>query len=652
MKIDIHSLRQSAYRPEIDGLRALAVVAVITNHFNKGILPSGYLGVDIFFVISGYVVTASLYERRNASLANFLLDFYARRIKRILPALVACTVLTSLVICLFDPTPRISLKTGSASLLGLSNLYLLQQATDYFSPAAEANAFTQTWSLGVEEQFYLISPWLLWLGDIGKLHSDSGHPRRLLWLLSLLSAMSLFGFVYLYGTNQPAAYFMMPTRLWELGAGAIAFLATGLSRGHFATPQTRLNSTALLLLVLGSLFIPADYPVLATMLSVLLTVLLVVAIHSNGLAFKILTTPGAQFVGKISYSLYLWHWSVLILCRLTLGIAWWSVPILVALMFSLSYASYKFLELPLRHAIWDNRNWKVVGYGLALSVISVGVVSTLSSNHKQLLQIDFPPAFVRLKSTNFKFESTCVVDGKEKSIRSGIFDQCTVAPTQRNGRTIWVLGDSHAGHLQGMFYSVHDQTAMGVHLIETPGVPFPVSRNAISEVREEIFEEIIRRAKKGDIVAVSRLFFDRSTGLEMADLADWYTDLTNLAHYLTPRDIRLVVIGPPPMFKFEFIGSCVLSSTNNHSACDAAREKMSPRIENVERALENATKSASNAFVFKPFSLLCPATSEQCSPMKNGDLLYRDKDHLNSLGSASISDGFIVFLREHGLLQE
>jgi len=142
-----------AYRPEIDGLRALAVIAVIIDHFNKALLPSGYLGVDIFFVISGYVISSSLYNSSAKSFGDFITGFYSRRLKRLVPALVVCILATGILICLFDPNPRASLRTGELALFGLSNIYLLRQATDYFGASAQLNAFTHTWSLGVEEQF-------------------------------------------------------------------------------------------------------------------------------------------------------------------------------------------------------------------------------------------------------------------------------------------------------------------------------------------------------------------------------------------------------------------------------------------------------------------------------------------------------------------
>ena len=153
--------KRSRYRPEIDGLRAFAVVAVIINHFNKDILPGGYLGVDIFFVISGYVITSSLFGRPSKDFKDFISGFYERRIKRLVPALSAFVLITSIAICLFNPAPGLSLRTGLTSLFGLSNLYLLKQSTDYFAQSTELNVFTHTWSLGVEEQFYIIFPIVL-----------------------------------------------------------------------------------------------------------------------------------------------------------------------------------------------------------------------------------------------------------------------------------------------------------------------------------------------------------------------------------------------------------------------------------------------------------------------------------------------------------
>ena len=150
--------RKNIYRNEIDGLRAVAVLSVIINHFNKDILPSGYLGVDIFFVISGYVITASLVRRENKNFKEYITSFYERRIKRIIPLLTIFVVITSILICIFNAFPIFSLRTGFASLLGVSNILLFKISEGYFTPSSNLDPFNHTWSLSVEEQFYFLYP--------------------------------------------------------------------------------------------------------------------------------------------------------------------------------------------------------------------------------------------------------------------------------------------------------------------------------------------------------------------------------------------------------------------------------------------------------------------------------------------------------------
>lgn len=311
------------YRPEIDGFRALAVIAVILNHIHSDLLPSGYLGVDIFFVISGYVITGSIKNREAKSVREHLSGFYMRRIKRLFPALITCILLTSLLICLFNPNPADSLNTGMAALLGGSNLYLFQRATDYFASSTQLNVFTHTWSLGVEEQFYFFYPIFLWyalkpapnnkrlltvflaffcfLGlalIVSKIVTGSSlgilpggittlipvipyglvactiplaaylkpwrnQQRNGITLLLGLTVLSLCFYLFTYDRNFPAAYFLMPARLWELSAGCLLFL--WLNRdGRFQPISLAPNLLASLLV--ASLFLPLALGKLATVL--------------------------------------------------------------------------------------------------------------------------------------------------------------------------------------------------------------------------------------------------------------------------------------------------------------------------------------------------------------------------------------------------
>ncbi|MGB7249718.1 MAG: acyltransferase, partial [Phormidesmis sp.] len=466
----------SSYRAEIDGLRAIAVIAVIINHFDKGLLPSGYLGVDIFFVISGFVITSSLARRPAKSFGDFLLGFYTRRIKRLIPALVSFVLIASFLICLFNPDPTDSLKTGGTALLGLSNIALFRSATDYFAASSEMNVFTHTWSLGVEEQFYFLFPFLIWFSGFGRLYKGS---RNLLCLIGALSVASLICFVYLYQTNQPAAYFLMPTRLWEMGAGCLLFLGLQQSNRFSQTLQSFPPLVAIAAII-GVLLLPLQFAVSATVAIVVLTAVLITCLHPGTAGYELLTRRRVVYIGLISYSLYLWHWAVLALSRWTLGIHWWSVPFQVALILILSVASYRYIETPLRRSSWSAWRWQTIGYGVSASLCTaliVGVLNTSSSAFllKGVSDIPAPPDFFPLENSQLTFDPTCVINGKERPLTDRTFQRCTAEPRAEGGQMIWAAGDSHIGHLQGLFRSVRDKTGLGVHLIETPGIFFPMT---------------------------------------------------------------------------------------------------------------------------------------------------------------------------------
>ena len=194
------NLRLTEYRKDIDGLRAIAIIAVIINHLNKNILENGYLGVDIFFVISGFVITRSLLlNSKEQKFSDFIIDFYLKRIKRIIPALIFFVLIMSILIFLFIPLPGPSLKTGIFSLLGLSNIFLYNQSIDYFASSADLNIFTNTWSLGVEEQFYIFYPFLFWF--IFKKKSIQLSRKYLIFVMSSLSFISLLHlFIFIIST--------------------------------------------------------------------------------------------------------------------------------------------------------------------------------------------------------------------------------------------------------------------------------------------------------------------------------------------------------------------------------------------------------------------------------------------------------------------
>ena len=634
------------------------MVAVIVNHFNESLLPSGHLGVDIFFVISGYVITASLAGRKSTGFADFLLQFYARRIKRLAPALIACVVLTAIIICLFDYTPGKSLATGLASLVGLSNLQLFQEATDYFASSTKFNVFTQTWSLGVEEQFYLIFPALLWITGFA-----SGNPRRkkvLLATLGVLFAGSLLAFIVLSRTNSPAAYFLMPARLWELAAGCLVYVGLH-DQSPFPPAETQAESAigrmapaAILVLLVAGLWASSTAGVYATIGVVGLTAFLLASLRPHTPAFELLTQPVVVKIGLISYSLYLWHWSVLSLGRWTVGIHGWSAPIQIVLMLAAAVASYHYVERPLRRAEWSSQSWKTISYGAGGLVTAAAIILLLHAYSSLLFirnyNVVVPPERYPLIGSGLPFNPTCVVDGAARVLKSNTFELCTVAPATAKGQTIFALGDSHAGALQGLLYGLHEKLGMGIHLVETPGVPFPMNRDALFPLRQILYDKIMERIRPRDIVLVTRLYLDRThSNAPRDDLRPWYSDVKKLGDELGAKGIHLVIVGPMPIFHFDKVGLC-RPGPANINVCAVPRNALAPKIDAVQVALEDLARRSSNIHIFEPFRILCPEKDAMCTPVKDGIALFWDTDHVNTFGALSLTDDFARFLGKSGLI--
>jgi peptidoglycan/LPS O-acetylase OafA/YrhL len=458
-----------SYRPDVDGLRALAVIAVIINHFDKVLLPSGYLGVDVFFVISGFVITSSLAAHPGRTCGDFLTWFYSRRIKRIIPALVTFVFVAALLTSALSPHPVVSLKTAIASLFGFSNLYLLKRATDYFAASSDFNVFTHTWSLGVEEQFYLFYPLVAWLAGFGRLAATGS--RNLRWVIGPLAIASLASFLYLYQHHQPAAYFLMPTRLWELTAGCLIFVETR-EAGRLRYFQ-RLPPLLITACLVGVLFVPLSHAVVATVAVVSLTAVLIASLRPGTAAYALFTRREVVYVGLISYSLYLWHWGVLSLSRWTIGIHWWSVPFQAAAMLGLSAASYRWVERPLRSATWSrHRGWTIV-YGVSLSALTCALVFAELRNPQYLnLDARFPSKLYlqlahegRLDATSAsRLDATSApadgghVEEKGCHVSSGLtrswMEDCLMkdarpATVGAAGGRVFLVGDSHANHYVG-----------------------------------------------------------------------------------------------------------------------------------------------------------------------------------------------------------
>ena len=447
IKKDKSSIK-SRYRPEIDGLRAFAVVAVIINHFNKEILPNGYLGVDIFFVISGFVITSSLYLRPSKNFKDFISGFYERRIKRLVPALSIFVLIMSILICFFNPNSLLSLETGLFSLFGLSNIYLLKHSTDYFAQSTQLNVFTHTWSLGVEEQFYILFPLLIWFSGFGR--QTKNGVRNLFLILSSLTIASLIGFLFLYPINQSAAYFLMPTRFWEMASGSLLFI--GLRKSKYIEQfLEKVPPILSLTLIIGVMYLPISLATISTIAVVILSLFLIDSLKKGTALYTFFTNPKVVYIGQISYSLYLWHWGVLAISRWTIGIYWWTVPFQVVIIFGLAVASYKYIETPLRKDNWFAKRWKTF-------VVSGGVLLAISTSIQLARKFPLLRTNLFLGSSQF-WQSTWWRDSDGKYIEYchvqeefniSKIEECLGQPRSDNAKgNAFIIGDSHARNYVG-----------------------------------------------------------------------------------------------------------------------------------------------------------------------------------------------------------
>ena len=432
-----------SYRADIDGLRALAVVAVIINHVDSSLLSSGHLGVDIFFVISGFVITLSLFRYHAANpgvgFLKFLADFYSRRLKRLMPALAFCVLITSLIVICVSISPQDSLSTGKFALVGLSNIYLYNIGTNYNAAEAGANAFLQTWSLGVEEQFYFLFPAILWI----LLRFHGYRVSKIFLVISVLSCLSFVNYVHLAKTDYWAAFFLMPSRFWELGAGVLTCLA--LSQRQITMRWPRLMAAAqpvLLFALLASLFAPLAKAGQMTPVVVVTTSALIYAGQNNYSHLNPLLFRPSILLGNISYSLYLWHWSILYIAR-SLGLhqGWLNQITIVALSLVVGYASHRYIENPFRHAKWGVANASILGKGIAIPAV---LISAIAISQRLILSI-YPAQQQEIFRQQNLIGSTmkpCHISVVTQASIGNKIAQCI--PLAPNRRHAVIIGNSHS----------------------------------------------------------------------------------------------------------------------------------------------------------------------------------------------------------------
>lgn len=454
------------YRPEIDGLRTIAVIPVILSHAGIALFSGGFVGVDIFFVISGYLITTILFNEIDAGTFD-IVNFYERRARRILPALFL-VMLLSLPFAWFWLLPQ-DLASFAKSVMAVSvygSNFLFWKESGYFATAAQLKPLLHTWSLAVEEQFYIFFPILL------VLLSKFGKRWDILIILAGAVAslvLSQWGVVH----NPDATYFLLPTRAWELAIGSLVAFYWGANGGNslpaWANHILSLIGIALILFAILAFSETTPFPGFYALLPTVGAALLIVCAMPNTLVGKLLGTRIFVGVGLISYSAYLWHQPLFAFARHGFGISS-NKPIFIALsiltMF-LSYLSWRFVELPFRDRSKVSKK-QIFSFSIAGSAFFLGVgalaygtdgfVNRMNADQKKFADFfeDSSPrrAYEAREGVERAYRFDCNFKDIAKE-RAGaptnvplakISTDCFTRDAQFR-KSVFIWGDSHAQHL-------------------------------------------------------------------------------------------------------------------------------------------------------------------------------------------------------------
>lgn len=639
------------YRSDIDGLRAIAVLAVVFYHLFPEWVSGGYVGVDVFFVISGFLITGIIYKSLQQGRFTFK-DFYARRIRRIFPALVLV-----LGFCLWYgwysllPEEYVSLnRLIAASGAFIANFVLWEKTVEhggYFNTAAELKPLLHLWSLSIEEQFYLIWPPLcLWLYK-----SKSSLLKVALGIAAVSLGLNLFMI-----EKYPAATFYLPhTRFWELMLGGVLAVVTLPDLKKWREPASVLG---LLLLLFGIFsFTSADpFPGWRALLPTVGTFLLIAAGPQAWVNRRLLSLKTLVFVGLISYPLYLWHWPLFSFSRieniepLTLG---YRFGLLIASLV-LAWGTYQFIEKPIRHAKNPWRAYVTAGALAGLAAICIAA--------KIFMKIDLP---TRLMNANAKatvsslslgegldVDNTCFLNPEEQKLTSDCHSDKREKPVNV------VYGDSRANAIfSGLYHSSLPGERWSV-LARRGCAPLSGFKRdkatAESDAQEcdklnSVALQVLEQNKHIKVVLIAMAARVIDETLEMAEKdngAAFYNALIETIRRLEASGKKIFWLEDNPyMVDPQYCLKKILNQKNHsQESCGISAARHEEQYKNYYAFMLKLKNKFPNVTFFDPTNLLCQ--DGFCPMLKDGKFLYSDKDHYSDFGSTQIATNIIQTLSE------
>jgi peptidoglycan/LPS O-acetylase OafA/YrhL len=635
------------YRPDIDGLRSVAVLGVVFYHAGLG-FPGGFVGVDVFFVISGYLIT-SLIQKELQSECFSMVNFWARRARRILPALAA--MVAAVLVCgwfLMLPADFETLGKQTLALIFFSSNIKFWMESGYFDSLASEKPLLHTWSLSLEEQFYVLIPILL--GLLFKF-------RKAAWAVPVLLLLSLASFVLsVYWTRhlREAAFYLLPSRGWELGVGSLLAFCKPISRLWVRNAMAWVGIIAILA---AFLFYSSHtpFPGLGALPPVAGAALLIWSgkgFDGSGcwpIPNRWLSLRPFVFVGLISYSLYLWHWPLFAFAKyssikpLGNGLA---LGLLLA-SFLLAWISYRFVEQPIRNRQILRTNRQVFCFSAAVAgflfLVSLGLWAT-----------DGYPKRLPVEAVNF-------AKGKDDwSTRFGgdtkieeIPDRLTRLGNSGSTPEVFVWGDSHAMAILPAVDAACKKLGIGA-LASKSSSSAPVvgwqSRylgqgEETMKYNQAVLEAIQKLSSKGGLHTV--ILAARWSGYSNGHNLEFNLALRKTVDEITQSGCRVVILHEVPNFPFEAPKALALAKMHGENLDELVtntqsyEEKFAPYLKNwTELAKEN-----DKVEIFNPGPLFAEPDGI-IAPYDSDGVLYRDSHHLTTHGSMRLKEEFSKILSE------
>jgi len=625
------------FRVDIEGLRAVAVIFVVVYHAGLPFLPGGLNGVDIFFVISGYLITSLLSREADVSGGINLARFYARRARRLLPA---ATVVV-LAVCLTEAilvSPLVQyrvLKDAAATMLYSSNIYFSHAKRSYFFPGVPPSPLIHTWSLGVEEQFYIVWPIILLIF----IRLRASVTVRV-WSLSLLTLGSFAVFIWLIGFSETEAFFQAPARAWEFGAGGLASFVPipWLKRNKILCKWAGI--AGLLALILSAAFcttsvkFPASLAVITVVASV--TVLVAGAGASNSPTTDLLKLPPFQYLGRISYSLYLWHWPVISIAKaalsnesLTLDAACVVGSILLAAL------TYAVVEKPIRNNMALRSRSRA---SLAIAALSTTICMTGFAAWRAVL----------FHSDQFrKFEKVIEDVPSLYALGCGTHDipsMCSFGETSKPIMTVVLYGDSHAAQWFRPLKEIAEaQHWKLVTMIKVGCSPMRIESDRRENPRENNICDLWRKLSLAKIqelhpdmiiLSSSSRYPPPGNPTGLISLLEWEQKSRETFVMLAGSGNSLRFIRDTPHFDYNVPSCLAQQEWNGHAQCGPSFRSKALDYDIYDAEVRAGARIANFKFIDMSDAIF---DGDKLEPQKNGVVLFMDGDHLTQTFAGSLA---------------